>query len=412
MKNINTRPLGVDIDKELSVIQDFFNKDSTVKPLLIVLSGSYLYGTNDSGSDVDIRGIFINNNERILSNNYINVFKANNEGQVKELSKDGKDKQDIILTELRDFLIQLYKNSPSAIEQLFAREECIIYMDEAFRKVFYDVRKKYLSQLIIQSYGDYNISQIKKANNKSVKSNYKKRDIQRLPITNFVNIHLRKKGYFSKENLTEYLSERGMYEEFVGLSGSNLYTAYYDWYSHYDSQKGLTKYLKYFFKKGLSFKGIARENSNDVRKTVVPRLSNVYCLGLCTYNQLEYSKHCAEYNEYIHWNENANHDRYKNLDGSDKDVIDGKNMLHSIRCADMFHEMMKSGDVVLLRKNIDFLMEIKRGNVGLSEILEYVNEKFSDEAITVLKENTPLPKIPNGNRMEEELNFRKLYGNF
>lgn len=79
--------------------------------------------------------------------------------------------------------------------------------------------------------------------------------------------------------------------------------------------------------------------------------------------------HCKDFKDYTTWMENRNTQRYVDLEGHDQ-KIDGKNMLHCRRLLDMAIEIAQEKTIKVFRPNAEYLLQIRRGEVPLDEIIE------------------------------------------
>ena len=85
--------MNINRDKILEEVNQLFSKYPDTHPLLICVSGSHAYGLNTERSDVDVRGIFICGQDRVLSDlNYNGDYKY-----IKQISDDKNDTKIVIL---------------------------------------------------------------------------------------------------------------------------------------------------------------------------------------------------------------------------------------------------------------------------------------------------------------------------
>jgi predicted nucleotidyltransferase len=120
--------------------------------LYLVLSGSRVYGTNNSKSDYDYRGLF--------GNSMIEVI-----GMKKRDSQVYKS-EDITLHGLHKFTKLAMDANPNVLELLFI-DDFSIYTDPLFKKYFLDNRDMFLTQKCYYTYSGYAISQVKRSKHKS-----------------------------------------------------------------------------------------------------------------------------------------------------------------------------------------------------------------------------------------------------
>ena len=118
--------------------------------IFLVLGGSYAYGTNVEGSDVDVRGCAINSRSDILGlTNFEQVVNNETDTTVYSFNK----------------LVQLLLNcNPNVIEMLGCKPEHYI-MDSQIGREMRDHRKLFLSQRAVASFGGYANQQLRRLEN-------------------------------------------------------------------------------------------------------------------------------------------------------------------------------------------------------------------------------------------------------
>ncbi len=135
---------------------DFLRKDRHLKDqtILIGLGGSWAYGTNQEGSDVDIRGCALNSKEEIL------------------LGKDFEQFVDLPTdTTIYSFnkLIRLLTScNPNTIELLGLREDHYLYLTDIGRELLANT-DMFLSRKAISSFGGYANAQLRRLDNKAAR---------------------------------------------------------------------------------------------------------------------------------------------------------------------------------------------------------------------------------------------------
>lgn len=120
--------------------------------ILLGLGGSHAYGTNNAGSDLDIRGIALNKEEEILlGNDFEQVVEENTDTVIYSFKK----------------IIQLLCNcNPSTIEMLGLKREHYLYLSPEGKELLKN-RHLFLSKKAAQSFGGYAASQLYRLNQKS-----------------------------------------------------------------------------------------------------------------------------------------------------------------------------------------------------------------------------------------------------
>jgi len=337
--------------------QELFNlieqKSTGAKPLYLVIRGSHAYGTNIETSDTDYAGVFIQSLDDILGNNY------------KEQIND--DKNDTVIYEVRRFLQLIASNNPTVLELLNTPEDCVIYKDPAF-DIILENREKFITKVCAKSFGGYAKQQISKAKGQDKKQNWEKDKVTRKTPLDFCYIHRGEKSI----SLVNFMEEKGMDQRFCGLSNvphsRDTYALFYDFKE--EETNGEIK--------NLGFKGIAFEDSNQVRLSSIPvETPKNYFIGHVSYNKDGYSQHCKDYLSYQEWLENRNLSRWVDVQ-SHGQKIDGKNMMHCKRLMEMAKEIGEGKGIIVRRPNAEELIAIRRGEVDLQTLIDSVEKEIKE----------------------------------
>lgn len=126
------------------------------KLMFLCLGGSYAYGTNIEGSDIDIRGICLNSEDEIV-------------GIEKDPEQFISDEGDIVIYTLKKAVKLLSECNPSMIESMFCRNEDYIYMSLPGITLLSKARI-FLSQRAAKTFGGYAKSQLNRLINRSGRS--------------------------------------------------------------------------------------------------------------------------------------------------------------------------------------------------------------------------------------------------
>jgi len=368
-----------------------------------VISGSVAYGTNLETSDEDRRYVYILPEDYILTNNIIE--------QVNDSTND------VVGYEVSRFLELLKVGNPNILELLNTPDDCIIYKNLIFDLIL-EKRNIFLTKRCSDTFAGYAFSQIKKAKGQNKKQNWEKiRFIRKNPI-DFCYIHIGEKTF----NLTDYLLEHELDQKFCGLTNmphsKDLLGLFYDYGQHFKYSNGflnrLIYYLFFKFQNPLKFKGISFIDSNEIRLSSIPKETpKSYFLGHITYNKDGYSNHCKEYKSYQEWISNKNESRWvDSMENGQK--IDGKNLMHCVRLIKMSEEIANGSGIIVRRnpKDIEYLLNIRRGGVKLDHILNDIEDKIS--YIKMLFEMSDLPNSVDDSEIDIMLlKIRKeFYGSF
>lgn len=125
--------------------------------ILLGLGGSYAYGTNKEGSDIDIRGIALNSKSDILA------------GTVDKFEQVTETNTDTVVYSLNKIVNLLLNVNPNTIEMLGLDPDQYIYLSDE-GKMLVDNAHLFLSKKCAHSFGGYANSQLYRLNQKSAHS--------------------------------------------------------------------------------------------------------------------------------------------------------------------------------------------------------------------------------------------------
>jgi hypothetical protein len=329
--------------------------------------GSQSYGIATPESDVDKKGVFIQDQDSILGFGYI------------EQVNDTKNDQTFY--EIRRFLQLISQNNPNILELLNLPEDCIIYKDPIFDLVL-ENKEKFISKVCRSSFGGYAIEQIKKARGLNKKIVHPMEPIRK-GVLDFCYVAESGKSVPVKE----YLKEFRLRNEYCGLVSLDhmkyVYAVYYDKVAELNG-KGIQMGVC----SALEFKGIVQdeENSNDVSTSSVPK--GMTPEFIMYFNKEGYSAYCRDYREYFEWVEKRNQSRYNDNVASGKNY-DGKNMAHCHRLLDMAIEIGRGGGINVRRSNREQLLSIRRGEYDYDQLVQEAEDKI--KMMDMVFETSSLP---------------------
>ena len=359
------------------------------KPLYLVVRGSHAYGTNIETSDTDYAGVFIQSEEDILGNKYVEQI--------------NDDKNDIIIYEIRRFLELLGSNNPTVLELLNTPEDCVIYKDPIFDLVLND-REKYISKVCAKSLGGYAKQQISKAKGQNKKQNWEKDKVTRKEVLDFVYVIEGEKSIPWK-----VWNEDKKYEEkFIGVvnvpNARDIYAVYYDFIARNMFSENIPEQTRIILIKlqkessqpmGFGYKGLVKTGeginsaeSNQLRLSSILKDEEPICV--VTYNKDGYTQHCNDYKSYQTWLEQRNESRWVDVQ-SHGQKIDGKNMMHCMRLIQMSREIAEGKGIIVRRPNSKELISIRKGEVDLQTLIDKVEKEIVE--IDKLFEESNLPDI-------------------
>ena len=132
----------------------YSNKHLGHNIILLGLGGSYAYGTNVEGSDIDIRGIALNSKREILLGS--GFEQVHNE------------ETDTVIYSFNKMIKLLTGCNPNTIEILGLKPEHYIYLDPIGEKLLAN-KKLFLSQRAAFTFGAYASAQLRRLDNKSAR---------------------------------------------------------------------------------------------------------------------------------------------------------------------------------------------------------------------------------------------------
>ncbi len=316
------------------------------------ISGSRAYGLQTPTSDTDIKGVFILPKDQFYSLEYV--------GQV------NNETNDIVYYELRKFIELCAKNNPNILEMLNTPEDCILYKHPLYDEI---KQRYFLSKLCRNTFANYAFTQIKKARglNKKIVNPMEK---ERKTVLDFCVVRDEKESV----QLKDFLQNHDLRSGYCGLAKiPNMKNCY-----------------NLFYNESLDYRGIAREQANEVSVSNIPKEEQP--IGLLYFNLEGYSSYCKKYKEYWQWVKNRNEDRYQNNISHAKNY-DSKNMMHTMRLLHMAEEIGRDGEIKVRRSDRDYLLSIKQGKFDYDFLVDKA-ENIKNK-LEVLYQDSELQEKPN-----------------
>lgn len=341
------------------------------KVIFKTVVGSRSHGTNTATSDFDTKGVYMQSIDDLVGFGY------------KEQIDDSKDD---VSYELRRFLQLAQTANPTIIELLFAPEDCVIHTSDEW-EVIKKHRDMFVTKAALKSFGGYAVQQIRKATGLDKKMNWENKRVERLSPLDFMYIIPMATLNRNAIPIKEYIEEQELDENTLGAVPIKHFR---DCFWLVSGGHGLAV-------EGVSNSIRTLENSKD------------YSMGTLFYNKDAYTIHCKEYLQYQDWLKNRNTARYVDVKGHNQ-KIDGKNLMHCRRLLDMAMEIAKEGVVQVRRPNADYLLQIRRGEVSLEEIIAKAEEDV--KGLDALFANSSLPEECDKEAVSELLlRIRNMNGN-
>lgn len=310
----------------------------TKKTIFKGIIGSQAYGTNIPTSDIDYKGVYMQDIADLISFNYREQYEV------------GKDE---CYYEVRRFIQLLGTANPTVLEMLFLPADCIVEKTKEF-DVLYANRHKFLTKKCLNSFGGYAVAQIKKARGLDKKMNWEMNRVTRKGVMDFCYV-ITPLGTRPLKDWLAYQKGNHCWQQNYGVSAIN---------------NARDLYMIYPSDGELGYHGIVNldETSNDLRLSSIPKEEMVRG-SVMTYNKDGYTRHCKDFREYSEWLEKRNTQRYVDTNEHGQ-KIDGKNLMHCRRLLDMAIEIANEGNVSVRRPNREELLKIRRGEVKLDEIID------------------------------------------
>lgn len=317
--------------------------------------GSQAQGTATPQSDEDLKGIYIQKNDDIISYGYEEYV---------EVSKDES------YYEIKRFFDLLLVANPNAIEILFSPQDCILISSPEF-KLLYENRNRFLTKRCFQTFAGYANMQIKKAKGLDKKMNWEEQRITRKTPLDFCFV----KNGGKTLPLTKFLEIHNWKQEECGLVNLEHFK---DTYALYNDPSG-----------NEHFRGIAGEDSNELRlSSVTKEFADITDPIAMYYNKDGYSTHCKDYKSYQTWIAQRNTNRY-HTNKSHGQIYDSKNLSHCRRLIDVAIDIANTGTFEVRRPNADYLLQIKKGDVPLDEIISGAEKDIASLDDLYKKSNLP-----------------------
>lgn len=154
--------------------------------ILLGLSGSYSYGTNTEGSDIDIRGITLNQKSDLIG--------------LTQFEQYVDDKTDTVIYAFNKIITLLISCNPNTIELLGLNPEHYLYLND-IGQMLLENKKLFLSRKAINSFGGYADAQLRRLQNSLARDSFRQSEKEKHIYNSVKNaMHSFNSKYKSYEN--------------------------------------------------------------------------------------------------------------------------------------------------------------------------------------------------------------------
>jgi len=377
--------------------------------------GSHMYHLNTETSDEDTGGVFFCPGEKLLG---LREFYPE---QVAD------EKNDTVFYEFGRWVELLIKSNPSALESLFAPDDCVIGGVHPIIQEFRNHRDLFLTKECFKPFYSYATTQIGKARGYNKKCHIPE-DFQRKDILDFCYT-FKNQG---SQPIKDFLKEHNLDQRYCGLVNipnmKDVYGVYYDFAAYFkfenigtdervkiykmfqESPGSSSKFIMYDIlgeevenriseKIFFHYKGIVEPDeitkSNDVRLSSIPKGEEPICF--MTYNKDGYMSHCRDYKEWAEWKQKRNPVRYESNLGHN---YDSKNIMHCMRLVRMAKEIAQGkGFNVVRNEDREYLLDIRNHKYEYEEVMAQLEKEKAEfeEALKTctLPEKVDIEKVNN-----------------
>ena len=258
-------------------------------------AGSFAYGTNTEKSDIDIKGIYLQSQEELISFDTPTL-------QVSD------EKNDIVYYSLRRYIELASAANPNILELLYMPEDCILKTSPIFEELKKH-RDEFISHKCLETHQAYAMAQIKKAKGRNKWINNPQPETKPI-IENFTYFIPLKGNCETPARPVKYKSSPLQQGNFKASSVEHCPGLY----RIYESDKE----CKLFTEQQICCSSIPYEDENR------------QFAGLLYLNENAYKKALTDHKNYWEWISKRNPERWK-LQEVGATNFDAKNMQHTVR---------------------------------------------------------------------------------
>lgn len=331
--------------------------------------GSHAYGTAHEGSDLDLRGVFVEPTLDLLT--------------LESLPEQFSDERgDEVYYSLRRFLELALGANPNIIELLFMPEDCVRFVDPAFSQVL-ESRDLFVTKEVYRSHVGYAQAQIRKARGQNKWINNPQPEEKPSP---------ERSCWF----VPRLPGPGAMLYRPVPLADSGI-----DLMKCHAAALEHAPNLYRIYDYGKSARGVFR-GGKVVCEPIPIDDEDPRCIGLLIFNEQAHEKALRDHQNYWTWRANRNDRRWQTQESGQLDY-DAKNLMHMFRLMLSAEAILTAGHplVRFSGEKLDFLVSVLQGRFAYDELIERSEELAS--RLDGLHRASELPEAPDRQKVNDLL---------
>jgi predicted nucleotidyltransferase len=360
------------------------------------------FGTNVPESDVDYRGVF-----SISSDAYFCLNRP--------LEQVSDEKNDTTYYTVFRFLELACAGNPNILELLWSPDDCVLKTSDMWEQIK-AIRKTFITKSVLDSFGGYAVTQIKKAKgqNKLINNPMPERKPTKVDFCWIVPMQAESfdlasgaceirnaiHGTFPNHKIIGEVIEPPQMPFRPRKVSESDYRYALSFYECAAVEHCVNTYRLYYY--GSGAKGIFRgDESADIVPSSIP-IEDEYkrFKGLLIYHKDAYERELKLWKQYWDWRENRNEARWIDQENKKLDY-DGKNMMHCLRLLYSGENILKNGEPLVRfeGERLQWLKDIRAGKLQYEEILAEAEKRLA--ALNAAKQTCALPVKVNLDTVSE-----------
>jgi predicted nucleotidyltransferase len=359
------------------------------------IAGSRAYGTATPESDTDLRGVFT-----VPPAFYLRVH-----GNVEQVSDATND---TTYYTLKRFFQLAADANPNILELLFVPDDCVLKTSPVWEQVIAH-RQSFISKRVLQTYGGYAVSQIKRAKgqNKLVHNPMpEEKPVKEdfcwiMPFINVLDRNVSNDEF--KYHVESYQLQ---YPNSMPFRPIPLKDApdHFNLVKYHCVPVEHTNNMYRLYNYGGNAKGVFRgDETADIVCESIPKCDEYLLFsGILIYNREAYESTLKKWKQYWDWKKNRNEARWVDQEAGSVD-FDRKNMLHCMRLLYEGEHILQHGypKVRFEGEELQRLLDIRFGELPYEEIVAEADERLAD--LDERRKTCTLPNTANLDLLSELL---------